>query len=61
MLLWWSCKAYFSQSLYDIYAKNGIEILIIYNMADRCGDGLVMTKTVQICTYFLVLMRNVMV
>ena len=42
----------FLHSLYDIYAKNGIEILIIYNMVERGGDGLVMTQSVQICTYF---------
>ena len=55
MLLWWSCNAYFLQSLCDIYAKNGIEMLIIYNMADRGGDGLVMT---QMRNFLLVLMQN---
>ena len=52
MLLWWSCNAYFLQSLCDIYAKNGIEMLIIYNMVECGGDGLVMTQSVRICTYF---------
>ena len=58
MWLWWSCNAYILQSLCDIYAKNGMEMLIIYNMADRSGDGLVMTKSVRICTYFTSLTQN---
>ena len=31
--------------------KNGIEILIIYNIVERGGDGLVMTKSVKIVCY----------
>ena len=38
--------------LCDIYVKNGVELLKIYNMVERGGDGLVMTQSVQICTYF---------
>ena len=52
MWLWWSCKAYILHSLCDIYAKNGIELLKIYNMVEHGGDGLVMTQSVRICTYF---------
>ena len=44
MWLWWSCNACILQSLCDICTKNGIEILIIYNMVEHGGDGLVMTK-----------------
>ena len=48
----------FLQSLCDIYAKNGIELLKICNMVECGGDGLVMTKFVRICTYFTSLMQN---
>ena len=55
MWLWWSCNAYFSQSLYDIYAKNGIASIKLYNMVMCGGDGPVMTK---MRNFLLVLTRN---
>ena len=55
MLLWWSCKAYFLHSLYDIYAKNGIANIELYNMVMCGGDGPVMTK---MRNFLLVLTRN---
>ena len=41
--------------------QNGIGIIRFYNNVTYGGDGLVMTKSVRICTYLLVLTRNVMV
>ena len=48
MWMWWSCNAYVLQSLCE---KNGIENIKIYNMVERGGDGLVMTKLVKIVCY----------
>ena len=38
--------------------QNGIANIKLYNMVMCGGDGLVMTKSVQICTYLLVLMQK---
>ena len=51
MWMWWSCNAYVLQSLCDKVQKNGIENIKIYNMVERSGDGLVMTKSVKIVSY----------
>ena len=44
MWLWWSCDAYILQSLCDIYAKNGIANIKLYNVVMCGSDGPVMTK-----------------
>ena len=51
MWLWWSCNACVLQSCAVNMQINGIEILIIYNMVECGGDGLVMTKSVKIVCY----------
>ena len=56
--LWWSCKAYILQSLCDKRVTNGIANIKLYNMVMCSGDGLVMTQSVRICTYLLVLMQK---
>ena len=56
MLLWWSCNAYILHSLSDIYAKNGIANIELYNMVMCGGDGPVMTKNAKL---LLVLTRNI--
>ena len=58
MWLWWSCKAYILQSLYDKCVTNGIVNIKLYNMVMIGGDGLVMTKSLRIVIILLVLTQK---